>query len=151
MNMPHPTLIQTAFNAGEISPECYGRVDLDKYDNACKTLKNIIPLLHGPAVRRSGSEYIAPVKLPNYRTRLIPFEFSVEQSYMLEFGHQYIRFYMDGAVIMHENFISFATNANPCVIKLFSLHHYSESSRVNNTPEKFPCCEEYPPLSRSLR
>ena len=53
--------IQTSFNAGEISPALYGRVDLAKYRNGCKVLENFIPLPHGPAERRSGTEFIQEI------------------------------------------------------------------------------------------
>jgi len=53
--------VQTAFNTGELSPALYGRVDLAKYKSGCKTLENFIPLPHGPAERRAGTEYINEV------------------------------------------------------------------------------------------
>jgi len=34
------------------------------------------------------------------KTRLIPFQFNVEQAYMMEFGHEYIRFYMNKGQIV---------------------------------------------------
>lgn len=45
--MPRVTPILTTFNAGEWSPQLYGRVDLAKYGNACRRLENFIPLSQG--------------------------------------------------------------------------------------------------------
>jgi len=91
--------IQTSFNNGEISNEIYGRTDLAKFYNSCKILKNFIALLHGPATRRPGFEHINIAKTLGKKIRLVAFEFSVTQAYILEFGDGYIRFYKDGGII----------------------------------------------------
>lgn len=87
--------IITSFNAGELSPQLYGRVDVEKYVAGCRKMENFIPLVHGPARRRPGSYFVAEVKNSAKAVRTIPFEFSVTQAYILEFGDQYIRFYKD--------------------------------------------------------
>ena len=85
----------TNFTAGELSPRLDGRNDLSKYTSGCKTLENFIVYPHGSAARRSGSQFISEVKTSSKKTRLIPFEFSTTQTYILEFGDQYIRVYKD--------------------------------------------------------
>lgn len=87
--------IQNSFNAGELSPRVYGRVDLDKYGNGLRVCLNFIPVVQGPAERRPGSRFVGEVKNSLKRTRLIPFQFSTEQAYILEFGDGYARFYTD--------------------------------------------------------
>jgi hypothetical protein len=42
------------------------------------------------------------VKTHSKKVRLIPFEFSITQAYVLEFGDQYIRFYKDNAQIVED-------------------------------------------------
>ena len=49
----------------------------------------------GAATRRVGTKFIAEVKSSAAKTRLIPFEFSTVQTYVLEFGNQYMRVYKD--------------------------------------------------------
>ena len=93
--MPKATPIQTNFTAGEIAPTLDGRVDLAKYANACRKMRNMFPLLHGPAVRRAGTRFVSETKSAGTVSRLIPFEFSVSQAYILEFGANYIRIYRD--------------------------------------------------------
>ena len=88
-----------AFNAGELSPLLDGRSDLQKYYSGCRTLENMLVMSYGGATRRPGTRYIAPVKTASKKVRLIPFEYSIQQAYILEFGDQYIRFYKDGAQI----------------------------------------------------
>ncbi len=82
-----------SFNSGEWSRLLDGRTDLQKYQSACRICENFIPTAQGPARRRPGTHYVAGVKDSADRTWLIPFEFSVTQGYILEFGDGYLRFY----------------------------------------------------------
>ncbi|HAV37451.1 MAG TPA: hypothetical protein DCX52_14045 [Massilia sp.] len=91
--MPRVTINQTNFTAGEISPKCYGRVDVARYQNGAAAMPNCVVNLHGGAERRPGSAFIAPTKDSAKRARLVPYIFSTTQAYMLEFGHMYIRVY----------------------------------------------------------
>ena len=97
--MPKFAYIQTNFTSGELSPRLNGRVDISKYANGVKSLQNMITIPQGGASRRGGSKYIASGKTNTKKVRLVSFEFSVTQAYILEFGHNYIRFYKDGGVI----------------------------------------------------
>jgi hypothetical protein len=90
----------TNFTGGELSPRLDGRNDLAKYNSGCKTLENMVVYPHGSASRRSGSQFVSEVKDSSKKTRLISFEFSTIQTYILEFGDQYIRFYKDNGVIL---------------------------------------------------
>lgn len=92
--------IQNSFNAGELSPLIYSRVDLAKRQNGVQLMQNWVPTVQGPVIRRPGSVYVAEVKDSTKATRVIPFEFSTEQAYILEFGDQYVRFYRDHAQII---------------------------------------------------
>lgn len=85
--------IQTNFNGGELSPTVEGRVDINKYTNGCYRMRGFIPLVQGPARRRSGTRFVAEVKNSANRTWLVPFKFSDDVAFVLEFGDQYIRFY----------------------------------------------------------
>lgn len=95
--MPRVTIDQTNFSSGEISPKVFGRVDVSRYQNAAESLENCIVNIHGGAQRRDGTVFIAETKDSTRRARLIPFIFSRTQAYVLEFGHQYIRFYLASA------------------------------------------------------
>ena len=81
-----------SFTAGELSPRMEGRTDFAKYFNGCTILENFVVLPHGPVTRRPGTYHVSQVKTSANSTRLIPFEFSTTQTYMLEFGNLYIRF-----------------------------------------------------------
>ena len=90
----------TNFTAGQLSDRLDGRTDIAKYANGCKKLQNFLVHAHGGATRRPGTEFIAEVKSSANATRLIPFEFNVEQTYILEFGNQYFRIYRDGGQVV---------------------------------------------------
>ena len=85
--------VQNNFTAGELSPFLLGRFDIAKYGNAAKTLENILIHQAGGGQRRPGKKYVAGVKTNSLKARIITFEFSTTQTYILEFGNEYIRFY----------------------------------------------------------
>ena len=121
----------TNFTGGELSPRLDGRNDLGKYPHGCKTLENFVVFPHGSAARRSGTQFVAEVKDSSAKTRLIPFEFSTTQTYMLEFGNQYIRFYKDdGQILESDKTISGATQANPAVITATG-HSYDNGDEIS--------------------
>ena len=109
--------IKTNFTAGELSKKLHGRVDITKYNNGADTLQNVIVQPHGGVTRRSGTRFVKEVKDSGAKTRLVSFEFSTTQAYLIEFGNLYIRFYKDqGAILESNQVISGATQANPAVV-----------------------------------
>ena len=88
-----------SFTAGEMSDSMQGRTDFAKYFSAASRIENFVVLPHGPITRRPGTYFVSEVKTSTAKTRLIPFTFSTEQTYILEFGNQYIRFYKDNGQI----------------------------------------------------
>ena len=120
----------TNFTGGELSPRLDGRNDLAKYASGCKTLQNMVVYPHGSAARRPGTTFVAEVKTSSAFTRLIPFEFSTTQTYILEFGDLYIRFYKDSGAILEANkTITGITQANPGVVTSAS-HGFSNGDTV---------------------
>ncbi len=85
-----------SFAGGEITPELAGRLDLVKYQTGLSLCRNFLTLPHGPATRRPGFAFINEAKDSTRAVRLIPFAFSADQTVVLEFGHQYIRFHLNG-------------------------------------------------------
>ena len=120
----------TNFTGGELSPRLDGRNDLTKYSSSCKRLENFIVYPHGAAARRSGTTFVAEVASSANKTRLIPFEFSTTQTYMLEFSNLKIRVYKDdGSVLEGDKTITGITQANPAVVTA-SSHGYSNGDEV---------------------
>ena len=98
--MAKASIAQRSFNAGELSPQLKGRTDLEKYGNGCDEMINFLPQVHGPARKRPGTRFVKEVKNSAKFHRLISFEFSTEQAYILEFGDNTLRFYADGGIVL---------------------------------------------------
>jgi len=87
----------TNFNTGQVSPLIEARADYEKYTSSCRTLENMFVTVQGPALKRPGTKYIASAA---GSVRLIPFEYSTDDAYILEFGDEYLRFYRNDGQIL---------------------------------------------------
>lgn len=92
-------LIQPSFAGGEVSPSVAARVDLSKRAVAVERAENFFVRVTGGMASRPGLQFIAEAKTTD-TTRIIPFEFNTEQTYILELGDQYMRFYTYGGQIL---------------------------------------------------
>ena len=91
--MSRATAHLAALNAGELSPRIYGRIDLQKYGMGLRRCRNFVPVVQGALLRRPGTYFVKEVKDSTKQTRLVPFIYSEDQAFVLEFGENYIRFY----------------------------------------------------------
>ena len=96
------------FNGGEVSPYLYGRDDIPKlYNKSCLTMENFIPLPYGGATKRPGTKSLFYVNgvvdenniVRNEEVRILPFEFSSDESYLLVFSNQQINVIKNDTVI----------------------------------------------------
>lgn len=85
--------IKPSFAGGELAPSMYGRIDLAKYATGARTLKNMIVHPHGGVSNTPGTHYVSTGKTAGLFIRLHDFQFSSTQTYVIEFGNLYIRFY----------------------------------------------------------
>jgi hypothetical protein len=100
--------IQTNFSTGELDPLLRARVELEQYNNALAKATNVLIQPQGGLRRRPGTKHI--LELPNTSTasagngvRLVPFQFSVSDSYMLCFTHQRMYVIKAGVVVANIN------------------------------------------------
>lgn len=120
----------SSLNAGELSPRLDGRVDKEFYSAGGRTVENMLPVVQGPLVQRSGSKYMGTVKNSANRTALVPFEFSTTQAYDLEFGDLYMRVWKNDALVLSTSTaITAITQANPGVVTA-NAHGLSNGDRV---------------------
>jgi hypothetical protein len=91
---------QPSFTAGELSPALLARVDISKYGTGLRTARNVFIHPHGGASNRPGLQFIHEVRNSLTTVKLIPFQFNTDQSYVLEVGGGYIRFFRDGGLIL---------------------------------------------------
>jgi len=86
------TQYQSSFTVGEIDPLLFGRVDLQQYPSALEKAQNVVILPQGGFERRPGLRFMMDITSHlggSFTTldgiRLVPFEFSTTQSFMLVF------------------------------------------------------------------
>jgi len=93
------SLLQPSMTGGELSPSLHSRVDLARYLTSLKTCRNFIVQQYGGVTNRAGTRFIREVKNSAYFHRLVPFEFSTVQTYVLEFGHLTMRVIRNGGYV----------------------------------------------------
>lgn len=92
--------VQDSMVRGEISPRLHSRASLDLYRAGLSSCANFITLPHGGIRKRGGTRFIAPVRNSAQNVRGVPFVYSQDQAYWLEFGHQYVRVYAYGGFVV---------------------------------------------------
>jgi hypothetical protein len=94
--------IQTSFSGGELGPALFGRTDIAQYANACALVENFLIRPYGPVISTPGTEFINACKTGGSTSivRLIEFIFSRTDSYIIEVGVGYFRFFTNGAVVV---------------------------------------------------
>lgn len=96
--MPVEHRLQPSFNNGEVSPLLYDRVDFQKFVSSVKSGKNMFVHAQGGMSNRAGTVMLAQAK--DEKVLLVPFEFSSTETYVIEFGNGYCRFFTaNGQVI----------------------------------------------------
>jgi hypothetical protein len=94
-------IAQRSFAGGEIAPALYARTDMSKYATGLRTCRNMMVQRQGGVTNRSGTEFIAEVKDSTKAVRLIEFVFNTSSAntYVLELGETYARFFHNGAAV----------------------------------------------------
>ena len=131
---PVPLLddIQYGFSAGEISPTLIGRGDLDKYDLGLALARNCFIDPRGGLSSRPGTIFVDYVKEDDKPTKFFPFKFApaLESTYIMLFGHHYIRFVQDGAYVLEPaKTVTGITSASPGVVTA-AAHGYANGDWI---------------------
>lgn len=95
-----PESNQTAFSAGEVSPEVLARTDINKFYTSLKKCRNMLISPTGGVYNRPGFRFVTETKDSTKHSIVQEFIFSEEQSYILEFGNEYVRFITNGAQLV---------------------------------------------------
>lgn len=124
------SLSQKSFASGELTPSLHANVNLSKYQSGLATCRNFMVMRHGGVSNRPGTSFVGEVKDSTKSVRLIPFIFNSSQTYVLEFGDQYIRVIKDGSQVLETaKNITAATQANPCQLTVTG-HGYTTGQEV---------------------
>ena len=92
------TQFQTNFSVGELDPLLRARTDLAQYQNALEQAQNVLVQPQGGIKRRDGLKFIHNFGGTFTDFKLIPFEFSVTDSYLLAFVAGRIYVFKDGVL-----------------------------------------------------
>lgn len=94
----HP--LQAGFSHGEVSPDLFGRVDLQAYATALRTSRNAFIRTEGSWSNRPGTQYCGNAITTTAKgSVLIPFTFNVGQTYIIEMGVGLIQLFSQGVLI----------------------------------------------------
>jgi hypothetical protein len=96
--------IQNDFTAGELDPKLRARTDIAQYKSGLTTARNVSIQPQGGAKRRDGTKFVAELDSgAGTAVRMVSFEFSIDDSYMLVFtpGKMYV--FKDGTQITDIN------------------------------------------------
>lgn len=131
------SLIQRSFAAGEIAPALLGRADQVKFQTGLYTCRNFIVMRHGGTTNRTGSQFISEVKDSSKRTYFRKFIFNDEQTYTIEVGDQYMRFYRNAARIVVSGVSAWSSGETYAVGDLVvrsSVNYYCVQAHTNQSP-----------------
>jgi len=92
------TQFQTNFSVGELDPLLRARTDLQQYQNALEEATNVLVQPQGGIKRRDGLKFIHNFGSSFTDFKLIPFEFSVNDSYILVIVSGRIYVFKDGTL-----------------------------------------------------
>lgn len=120
-----------SFSGGAVAPEFWGQIADAKFQTGLAECRNFTVLPHGPVENRPGTQFVARTKLSDtgLPVRLVPFEFSREQTLVLEFGPGYIRFITQGAMVEVSAGVPYEVATPYQQAELFDLH-YVQSADV---------------------
>ena len=99
--------VQTNFTNGEFDPLLQGRLDIQQRYNALARARNVLIQPQGGCTRRPGLQFISDVGAVAADiadgSRLVPFEFSTTQSYMLLFTNNKMFVFKNKALVTNIN------------------------------------------------
>lgn len=139
--------MQTNFTAGEIDPLMRARNELKSYSNGLEKATNVLCQPQGGITRRNGTRYITA--LPNTGTdsagngvRLVAFEFSTSDSYMLCFTHNRMYVFKAGVLVTNIN-----GTGNPYLTTTISSSYLNEMTWTQSADTLIVCHQDMAPVS----
>lgn len=127
--MPIANELISNFSGGEVSPLMHGRIDAPIYKKSLAKMENFLATPQGPAQYRNGTVFVTNTRL-NQTAFLLPFNFSDQQTYVVECTPLKMRFYTNNGIVTgNDTLITGVTNANPAVVTS-TAHGYSNGDIV---------------------
>lgn len=140
--VPQSALLPS-FTGGEWAPSLCARVDMQKYMTALARCRNLIVHAHGGVSNRPGFRYVGACKGTS-AVRLIPFQYSEDDCYVLEFGNQYMR------VIRNDGYVVYPAGHASAgqIVELATPYAAADLRRINyeqSADVVYLACQGYPP------
>lgn len=124
--------IQRSFAGGVLDPAVHARADLIKYATGLAICLNFHVDKHGGVSNRAGTEFLGEVVDNTKVVALLGFEFSEDQTYILEFGEYYMRVIRNGAILTIAAPAAWVTSTG-----------YSARDLVSNGGERYYCIADH--------
>lgn len=131
------SIIQRSFAAGEVAPAVFGRADQVKVQTGLAVCRNFFVRRHGGVSNRPGTQYITPQKSHSAKGRIWGFVFNAEQTYLLLFENQCLRFVRNGALITVSGVAAYNGATAYVVSNLVSsggVNYYCIAATTGNAP-----------------
>lgn len=90
---------KSSFSAGELDAALHARVDLQRHQAGLKICENFAVMVEGGVTRTPGTAFVQPLRDESEAGLLMPFEFSVDDAYLLAFNDGKMRVYRDAGVV----------------------------------------------------
>ena len=138
--MANTRLLQQSFIGGEVSPNMFGRIEDPYYRNGLSECRNFVIRPDGSAENRAGFEFVRAARNDNAKARLIPFQFSNDQSFAIEMGIGYFRFHTNGATLLNDEGQPYEISSPYNENEIFDVH-YVQSGDVMTLVHRnhYPC------------
>jgi hypothetical protein len=91
------------FTKGEIAPELQARIDTNQYASAARRVRNFIIQRYGGLSFRPGFRLVGEADSVDEKTRYIPFQYNMEQAYMMSFEDERARLMAEGGFIVEDD------------------------------------------------
>lgn len=129
---------QRAFNGGEVDLSMFARIDDGKYQTGMALCKNFLIEPQGPIVMRPGFKYVNHTKHAGKKARLIPFNFSISQTMVLELGEKYVRFHTLGKTLLGESGQAYEVETPYLEADLFDIHYVQSADVLTLVHPNYP-------------
>ncbi|MDC0088169.1 hypothetical protein OAI07_01360 [Akkermansiaceae bacterium] len=124
---------QNNMNGGVISPWLDVRGDLDKFRNSLRKCENFICTPYGGIRRRMGTEHVAPAKGVN---RLISYQRTSIDGYVLELGDKYLRVHRDGTRIEGVEVATPWSEEEVFEVQYVKINNVNYFAHINHPPQE---------------
>lgn len=121
---------QVNFAKGEVAEELRARFDVQAYASSVRRARNVRVKKYGGLEKRPGTRFVAEAHDDSAPVRLMPFQFSLTQTYALEMGQGYMRVASGGGMVLNEELaVAGMTSTNPVTVTA-AYHGYSTGDQV---------------------